>query len=72
MEVMLSWSVSTANGAVSTNSHLTGPAFARLVAGQASSDDEAMIARCIAATRPCVLVIWLGLLASAALGLRLI
>jgi hypothetical protein len=48
-----------------------GPAFARLAAGNATEADDETIERSIAATRPWVLLIWLGLLFSAALGLRL-
>ena len=46
-----------------------GPAFGRLLAGQASETDDAAISSSIAATRPWVLLIWLGLLVSAYLGM---
>jgi hypothetical protein len=46
-----------------------GPAFGRLVAGQASEEDDAAISASIASTRPWVLVIWLGLFTSAWLGI---
>lgn len=49
-----------------------GPAFAKLVAGNPSQADEDTIDQSLSATRPWVLVIWLGLLLSAALGLHLI
>ncbi len=49
-----------------------GPAFAKLVTGNPSQADEDTIDQSISATRPWVLVIWLGLLLSAALGLHLI
>lgn len=46
-----------------------GPAFGRLVAGQASAEDDAAISTSIASTRPWVLLIWLGVLTCAWLGL---
>ena len=46
-----------------------GPAFGRLLAGQASETDNEAISSSIAATRPWVLLIWLGLLVSAYLGM---
>ena len=49
-----------------------GPAFAKLVAGNPSQADEDAIGQSIAATRPWVMVIWVGLLLAAALGLHLI
>jgi len=49
-----------------------GPAFAKLVAGNPSQADEDALEGSISATRPWVMVIWLGLLLSAALGLHLI
>ncbi|MDZ4730406.1 MAG: hypothetical protein SH820_10750 [Xanthomonadales bacterium] len=49
-----------------------GPAFAKLVAGNPSQADEDAIDHSIAATRPWMLVIWAGLLLSAALGLHLV
>ena len=48
------------------------PAFDRMVNDTAGEQDHATISRSIQATRPYVLVIWLGLLASTALGLRVI
>ncbi len=49
-----------------------GPAFANLVQGNASEADNAAIRSSLDGTRPFVITIWLGLLASAALGLHLI
>ena len=49
-----------------------GPAFANLLSGNPSQADEDAIESSIAGTRPWVLVIWLGLLVSAALGLHLV
>ena len=49
-----------------------GPAFMNLVKGEPSQADEDAISGSIAATRPWVMVIWLGLLVSAALGIHLI
>jgi hypothetical protein len=49
-----------------------GPAFERMVQDTARDQDHAAISHSIQATRPFVLVIWLGLLASTALGLRVI
>jgi hypothetical protein len=49
-----------------------GPAFANLAAGNPSQADEDALEGSISATRPWVMVIWLGLLLSAALGLHLI
>ncbi len=46
-----------------------GPAFGRLIAGQATAEDDAVISRSIASTRPWVLLIWLGLVVSAYLGI---
>jgi hypothetical protein len=46
-----------------------GPAFGRLVTGQADEKDNAAISSSISATRPWVLLIWLGLLTSAWLGI---
>lgn len=49
-----------------------GPAFANLASGQASDADNAAIRASLAATRPFVVSIWAGLIASAALGIHLI
>ena len=49
-----------------------GPAFARLAGGNPSAEDNAIIRRSLGGTRPFVLAIWIGLLASAALGLHLV
>jgi len=49
-----------------------GPAFARLAQGAATEQDEIAISQGISSTRPFVMVIWLGLFASAALGLHLV
>lgn len=48
-----------------------GPAFANLAAGNASDADNAAIRKSLNGTRPFVVAIWIGLLASAALGLHL-
>ena len=48
-----------------------GPAFAKLAAGQATADDNAVIRASLGASRPFVLTIWLGLLLNTALGLHL-
>lgn len=47
------------------------PAFANLVRGEASQADSAAIATSLSATRPYVIAIWAGLVASTALGLHL-
>lgn len=49
-----------------------GPAFGKLVADNASDEDNAAILRSLGRTRPFVICIWIGLLLSAALGLHLI
>jgi len=49
-----------------------GAAFANLVSGEPSTADNAAIRQHLSATRPFVVTIWIGLLASAALGLHLI
>jgi hypothetical protein len=49
-----------------------GPAFANLAKGHPSERDNAAIVRSLGGTRPFVVTIWIGLLASAALGLHLI
>ena len=49
-----------------------GPAFGRLVQDAASDQDHAAISHSIQATKPFVLIIWFGLLTSAALGLHVI
>lgn len=49
-----------------------GAAFANLAGGAATDADNAAIRHHLGATRPIVVAIWLGLLASAALGMRLI
>jgi hypothetical protein len=49
-----------------------GPAYHNLSGGAATQADEDAIEHSIAVTRPWMLVIWLGLLASAALGLHLV
>jgi len=48
------------------------PAFARLAGGQANDADNAAIRSSLGATRPFVISIWIGLLASTAYGLHLI
>lgn len=47
------------------------PAFARLAAGEATDDDNTVIRRSLGATRPYVIAIWIGLIASTAYGLHL-
>lgn len=49
-----------------------GPAYHKLLAGTARQADEDILEHSIAATRPWMLVIWLGLLLSAAFGVHLI
>lgn len=49
-----------------------GPAFANLARGEVSDPDNAAIRNSLGGTRPFVITIWIGLLASAALGLHLI
>ena len=49
-----------------------GPAFAQLVQGQPSNEDNETIRRSIGGVRPFVVAIWLGLLANTALGLHVI
>ncbi len=49
-----------------------GPAFANVAKGQASDLDNAAIRRSLGGTRPFVIAIWIGLLASAALGTHVI
>jgi hypothetical protein len=49
-----------------------GPAFGHLVQDTASDQDHANISHSIQATKPFVLLIWFGLLTSAALGLHVI
>ena len=48
-----------------------GPAFARLAAGKVGDADNRAIRESLGSTRPFVVTIWIGLLASAALGLHL-
>ena len=49
-----------------------GPAFAAIAAGKVSDDANAAIRRTLGGTRPFVIMIWIGLLLSAALGIHLI
>lgn len=49
-----------------------GPAFARLAANDVDDDVNAALRRSLGGTRPYVVVIWVGLLASTALGLHLL
>ena len=49
-----------------------GPAFASIASGKGTDADNAAIQRSLGGTRPFVVAIWVGLLASAALGLHLI
>jgi hypothetical protein len=46
-----------------------GPAFGKLMAGQATAADDQAIADSIATTRPWVLLIWLALLLSTFIGI---
>ncbi len=48
-----------------------GPAFARMARGEASEADNAAIRKSLGGTRPFVISIWIGLIASTALGLHL-
>ena len=48
------------------------PAFANLAAGKVSDTDNAAIRSSLAGTRPFVITIWIGLIASTAYGLHLI
>lgn len=48
-----------------------GPAFGRIAAGQGTAEDDAAIRESLGGTRPFVVAIWIGLLASTALGLHL-
>jgi hypothetical protein len=49
-----------------------GTAFAKLAMGNASDEDNRNIRSSLDATRPFVVTIWIGLIASAALGLHLV
>jgi len=49
-----------------------GPAFANVARGNASEADNAAIRHSLGATRPFVVSIWIGLIASTALGIHLI
>jgi len=49
-----------------------GPAFANLAQGRVSDADNEAVRSSLGSTRPIVVSIWIGLLASAALGLHLI
>lgn len=49
-----------------------GPAFAAIAAGEVTDEDNATLRRSLGGTRPFVVLIWTGLLASAALGIHLI
>lgn len=49
-----------------------GPAFTRLVTEGTSNEVNDIMAACVARCRPFVWVIWLGLLANAAIGIHLI
>ncbi len=49
-----------------------GPAFANIAQGRGTEADDAAIDASLGGTRPFVVAIWVGLLASAALGLHLI
>ena len=49
-----------------------GPAFAAIASGNVTEDVNAAIQRSLGGTRPFVILIWIGLLTSAALGIHLI
>ena len=49
-----------------------GPAFAAVASGNVTDDANATLRRSLGGTRPFVVLIWIGLLASAALGVHLI
>lgn len=49
-----------------------GPAFANMARGEASEADNAAIRKGLGGTKPFVITIWIGLVASTALGLHLI
>lgn len=49
-----------------------GPAYINLLAGKPTQADEDAIEHSIAMTRPWMLIIWLGLLLSAAIGVHLV
>ncbi len=49
-----------------------GPAFANIAQGKGTPADDAAIHQSLGGTRPFVVAIWLGLFASAALGIHLI
>ena len=49
-----------------------GPAFAAIAAGNVSDEANAAIRRSLGGTRPFVIMIWIGLLLSTALGIHLI
>ena len=49
-----------------------GPAFANLAQGKVTDEDNAVIRDSLNGTRPFVIAIWIGLIASAALGIHLI
>lgn len=48
-----------------------GPAFANIARGEGTAADDAAIRASLGGTRPFVVAIWIGLLASAALGIHL-
>ena len=49
-----------------------GPAFGAIASGNVTDDVNAAIHRSLGGTRPFVVLIWIGLLASAALGIHLV
>lgn len=49
-----------------------GTAFGNIASGNSTAEDEAAIRQSLGGTRPYVIAIWLGLFASAALGIHLI
>ncbi|MDJ0750000.1 MAG: hypothetical protein QNJ11_10980 [Woeseiaceae bacterium] len=48
-----------------------GPAMTRIIRGEADTTDNTTIASSLGSTRPYVILIWIGLIVSTALGLRL-
>lgn len=49
-----------------------GPAFSNIAAGNGTAHDDAVVMASLGGTRPYVVAIWVGLFASAALGLHLL
>ena len=49
-----------------------GPAMTRIIRGEADTGDDTIIASSLGGTRPYVILIWIGLIVSTALGLHVI